>query len=696
MKNASIFQQLIIKVIVPVIIALILLAWINIHQMSGILVGHNNDWNKDVSEDVQNILEAQDFELGLIEQNSEAYVNDKTSELVNEVFENTSNIESVNLDSVAKALKLNPKLIDIYVIDADGVIVNTTFEKDLGIETFKAFGPSFRKFIRRLLQTKGYEGGNFSPESKTDRLRKYSYRATGDRKYVIELGVYSDEADEVITRVRRKIRHISERKKSVRSVDLFIGDVNPVPFNNDGSSIQQEHRHLYNKVIENKFSILEDDHVSPGYVDTHDTTVIENGKKIHYQYTYMPRENTSIYKNSVIRIVSDRSYEDEYINHELMIFSAIFGFTIVLLFIIILYATKSITKPINKLVTSVNQISEGDLSLRTDAGGSAEISNLAAQFNTMMDRLEEFNNGLEQKVKERTAEISQQKEEIETQRDQIESQRDLLADNNSLLEGKNKEIEEKNKRITDSIHYAKRIQTAILPTSELLGELVSDHFVLYKPKDIVSGDFYWASKKNGKSILVAADCTGHGVPGAFMSMIGNTLLNKIINEHGVTKPSEILSIMRDEVIESLKQTGADHESKDGMDIVICVLDEKTMELEYAGANNPLFLVQNDEFKVIKGDKQPVGYFLGKNKPFTNHVIKLHKGDRFYIFTDGYQDQFGGEFDRKFMVKRFKKLLHEISETKMASQKEVLNNTIEEWMINTKQVDDILVIGIGIE
>lgn len=696
MKNASIFQQLIIKVIVPVIIALILLAWINIHQMSGILVGHNNDWNKDVSEDVQNILEAQDFELGLIEQNSEAYVNDKTSELVNEVFENTSNIESVNLDSVAKALKLNPKLIDIYVIDADGVIVNTTFEKDLGIETFKAFGPSFRKFIRRLLQTKGYEGGNFSPESKTDRLRKYSYRATGDRKYVIELGVYSDEADEVITRVRRKIRHISERKKSVRSVDLFIGDVNPVPFNNDGSSIQQEHRHLYNKVIENKFSILEDDHVSPGYVDTHDTTVIENGKKIHYQYTYMPRENTSIYKNSVIRIVSDRSYEDEYINHELMIFSAIFGFTIILLFIIILYATKSITKPINKLVTSVNQISEGDLSLRTDAGGSAEISNLAAQFNTMMDRLEEFNNGLEQKVKERTAEISQQKEEIETQRDQIESQRDLLADNNSLLEGKNKEIEEKNKRITDSIHYAKRIQTAILPTSELLGELVSDHFVLYKPKDIVSGDFYWASKKNGKSILVAADCTGHGVPGAFMSMIGNTLLNKIINEHGVTKPSEILSIMRDEVIESLKQTGADHESKDGMDIVICVLDEKTMELEYAGANNPLFLVQNDEFKVIKGDKQPVGYFLGKNKPFTNHVIKLHKGDRFYIFTDGYQDQFGGEFDRKFMVKRFKKLLHEISETKMASQKEVLNNTIEEWMINTKQVDDILVIGIGIE
>lgn len=696
MKNASIFQQLIIKVIVPVIIALILLAWINVHQMSGILVGHNNDWNKDVSEDVQNILEAQDFELGLIEQNSEAYVNDKTSELVNEVFENTSNIESVDLDSVAKALKLNTKLIDVYVINADGIIVNTTFEKDLGIETFEAFGPSFRKFIRRLLQTKGYEGGSFSPESKTDRLRKYSYRATGDRKYVIELGVYSDEADEVITRVRRKIRHISERKKSVRSVDLFIGDVNPVPFNNDGSLIQKEHRHLYNKVIENKFSILEDDQVSPGYVDTHDTTVVENGKKIHYQYTYMPRENTSIYKNSVIRIVSDRSYEDEYINHELMIFSAIFGFTIVLLFVIILYATKSITRPINKLVSSVNQISEGDLSLRTDAGGSAEISNLAAQFNTMMDRLEEFNNGLEQKVKERTAEISQQKEEIETQRDQIESQRDLLADNNSLLEGKNKEIEEKNKRITDSIHYAKRIQTAILPTSELLGELVSDHFVLYKPKDIVSGDFYWASKKNGKSILVAADCTGHGVPGAFMSMIGNTLLNKIINEHGVTKPSEILSIMRDEVIESLKQTGADHESKDGMDIVISVLDEKTMELEYAGANNPLFLVQNNEFKVIKGDKQPVGYFLGKNKPFTNHVIKLKKGDRFYIFTDGYQDQFGGEFDRKFMVKRFKKLLHEISETKMASQKEVLNNTIEEWMINTKQVDDILVIGIGIE
>jgi serine phosphatase RsbU (regulator of sigma subunit) len=252
------------------------------------------------------------------------------------------------------------------------------------------------------------------------------------------------------------------------------------------------------------------------------------------------------------------------------------------------------------------------------------------------------------------------------------------------------EIEEKNKNILDSINYAKRIQQAILPSNEEIKTILPDSFVLYKPKDIVSGDFYWVAKKENKIVVAAVDCTGHGIPGAFMSMIGNTLLNAIVNEKNITAPHEILFHLREGIIKSLKQTGIEGENQDGMDISIYSLNN--LKLEYSGANNPLWIFNNNQIKEIKADKQPIGIFYGTPKPFTNHSVEIEKGDSIYIFTDGYADQFN-EKAEKLKKSGFKEFLFTIQQQSMSEQKLALNDFIEKWRGAHEQVDDILVMGV---
>jgi serine phosphatase RsbU (regulator of sigma subunit) len=260
------------------------------------------------------------------------------------------------------------------------------------------------------------------------------------------------------------------------------------------------------------------------------------------------------------------------------------------------------------------------------------------------------------------------------------------------LELKNAEIAQKNREMVDSINYAKHIQTAILPAPKAVTALFSSSAVLYMPKDIVSGDFYWIASRGEKKFIAAADCTGHGVPGALMSMIGTTLLNEIVNEKDITAPGEVLYHLREGIIRSLKQT-AQGESKDGMDIAFCVLSGNV--LEYAGANNPLWIVRRGAQAVEekKADKQPIGIYRGIPAPFTTHSILLSEGDSFYIFTDGYADQFGGPQGKKFKYKQLQRLILEHSWKPMHEQEEVLRRTIEDWRGNLEQVDDILVIGI---
>jgi serine phosphatase RsbU (regulator of sigma subunit) len=266
---------------------------------------------------------------------------------------------------------------------------------------------------------------------------------------------------------------------------------------------------------------------------------------------------------------------------------------------------------------------------------------------------------------------------------------------NLLLAHKNAVIEEKQKEIIDSINYAKRIQAAILPPQRIVKENLPESFILYKPKDIVAGDFYWMEQKDGKILFAAADCTGHGVPGAMVSVICNNGLNRSVREHGITDPGKILDKTREIVIQEFEKS--DDEVKDGMDISLCSLKGNT--LSWAGANNPLWIIRKNmegepELIEIKPDKQPIGKYA-ENKPFTTHSMELQKGDILYIFTDGYADQFGGEQGKKFKSATFKKLLISLFDQPMDKQKKEIEENFENWKGSIEQVDDVCVIGVRV-
>ena len=327
--------------------------------------------------------------------------------------------------------------------------------------------------------------------------------------------------------------------------------------------------------------------------------------------------------------------------------------------------------------------------------------------------------------------LAQQKEEISAQRDEIETQRDLVTEQKD-------HIEEIHKEVTDSINYAKRIQEAVLPVSVAARSVMGDHFVLFKPKDIVSGDFYWTTKINNWLIVAVADCTGHGVPGAFMSMLGISFLNEIVNKKEITKANQVLNQLRAEIINALQQKGEQGEQKDGMDISLVVIknhetspksqipsSEQTsdvlktsevFEAQWAGANNPLWIVravtqssgllvepevrdtettnQRIVLQEVKPDKQPIAIHI-EMKDFTNHEIQLSKGDTIYLSSDGYEDQFGGEKGKKFLSKNLKQLLQDNCDKPMDEQRNILDTTFENWKGEHEQIDDVTLLGIRI-
>ncbi|WP_375561877.1 SpoIIE family protein phosphatase [Bernardetia sp. OM2101] len=301
-------------------------------------------------------------------------------------------------------------------------------------------------------------------------------------------------------------------------------------------------------------------------------------------------------------------------------------------------------------------------------------------------RLRQQNEQLENLVSERTDELYQKNAELSTQNEEIVQQRDQL-------DVKNQHIAEQNKNIVSSINYAKRIQTALLPMEKRIKQEIPEHFIFYKPRDIVSGDFYWIEKVEDKIIIAVADCTGHGVPGAFMSMLGSSGLTDAVFQQNLTAPDLILTHLHNYIFAALKQSQSDN--RDGMDICIAVWDKTKNQIQYAGAMNPIYYVQNEELFIIKADKIPVGGTMAKERIYTPHTINLHVPTTIYLASDGYQDQFGGENNRKFMTKQFRELLLEISHLPIKEQENRIANVFERWKGTTHQIDDVLVMGMKV-
>jgi len=332
------------------------------------------------------------------------------------------------------------------------------------------------------------------------------------------------------------------------------------------------------------------------------------------------------------------------------------------------------------------------------------------------DELSTINNELQAKndeinlqktiIEDQSKHVQQQNEELKTINDQlnlknqeITLQKTIIEDQHEFVKSQNVQITEQNDQITASIQYASRIQEALLPPESHLNEVFEDCFVLYKPRDIVSGDFYWLRKIEDTVIFAVADSTGHGVPGAFMSMLGIAFLNEIVSEEthdfASCSASLILNDLRDKIKDSLRQTGEDDQTKDGMDMAIIIFNTKTKELQFSGAYNPLYIVRNKQITEVAADKMPVGVYLKDKESFTNKKVQLQTGDSLYMFSDGYYDQFGGDAGRKFMKKPFRDLIEDISGKAMSEQKEILNTKLIEWQGKHEQADDILVSGIKI-
>lgn len=280
--------------------------------------------------------------------------------------------------------------------------------------------------------------------------------------------------------------------------------------------------------------------------------------------------------------------------------------------------------------------------------------------------------------------LEESNEEIKRQKVEIEKQNEIVTS--------------QNQKITDSIQYAKRIQTAVLPPRYVIEKYLDEHFIFFRPRDIVSGDFYWFSQKENCLIIAAADCTGHGVPGAFMSMLGIAYLNEIVNKIVINKhisslqANEILNELKVNVIESLHQTGKLDEMKDGMDIAIVIIDYENENLQFSGAQSGILVVRNGQYTMYDGDNMPIGIHKNEDVSFKNYLVGIEKGDAVYLFSDGYHDQFGGPNGMKFMSRRFKEMLAKNSNLPMEEQKKMLEKTLDEWKGKRDQIDDMLVIG----
>jgi sigma-B regulation protein RsbU (phosphoserine phosphatase) len=559
--------------------------------------------------------------------------------------------------------------------------VNTTFKADMGLNLFD-LGVEHKNLLLGVLDRGKYISERFAMGANTSILKKYTYQPTVDRKYIVELGIRSPQADEIIQKIKDRLNELSsDRQSAIQSVDLFIGSDSPFSLNAD-VKLDSSHLNIYKKVLA--------EHSTCSFDERH------KNKRLHYEYIFMPRKNTDLYAGGVIRLVSDFSGQRRLLRLELFKFIGIFGLTMVIVVVLLYRKTRVITDPIKKLVQNVDRITNGHLNERAEVSGNNEITRLSEKFNLMIAQLEEYYNELEQKVRERTAEIEKQKEEISAQRDSLEEQRNMLSEANTNLQHAYSEIEAKNKHIEDSIRYAKRIQNAILPPDQYVHRLFNDYFILYLPKDIVSGDFYWVSHSDNKAFIAAVDCTGHGVPGAFMSIVGHDRLNYAVNVENARSPADILNCLNKGVTDTLRQTRSELAVKDGMDIALIGIDFDHNKLEYAGAFNSLYHFRDKQLNQIAADKFPVGAFIGEElNKFTNHEIKLKAGDVLYVFSDGYADQFGGPRNKKFMSKRFRELLMEIHGMPMQDQKETLLRSFQDWMGENIQVDDILVIGIRI-
>lgn len=626
-RRRTIFRQILVSITVPISLVLLLVSVLNYLKKKDLLEAANKERSEAILSELNNLLVFQNVALGIVEHQMVNRNSEISNFLVNAVFKDTKDIETTDLYDLRIKTSMDPNLEDIYIIKGS-TIVNTTVENDMGLD-LSIFG--MKGFLMSMLTHDSVVVDPLSIESATKQLKKYSYQSTLDRNYIIEVGVYSSEANTVFDKIKARLTSMAEQNPTIVDVNLFLKPGDKAYSLKEGATSDTAQLSDVEKVFNSR------EHLS----------LYKEIDKTNFDFEYWPLETEDIALlggKAVIQIVIDKTEENRILNWELIQVSIYFTLALFLIFLVVFQRAKSITTPVKNLLLKMDVIKGGNLSERASLYGNNEITTLADQFNMMVENLEE-------------AQI---------------------------------QLTEKNEEIMDSIKYAKRIQTAILPSSDYIEENLPHSFVLFKPKDIVSGDFYWMDDTEGTVMFGALDCTGHGVPGAMVSVVGNNGLNRAVREFGKIQPAAILDKLTELVEETFYIPG--QEVKDGMDAGLCSWNPKTRVLEYAGANNPMYFFRDGEIQEIKANKQPIGAYADR-VPFTNHSFDILPGDSIILFTDGYADQFGGPKGKKFKYKPFKELLMENIHLPPKELHDLLDYEFEKWRGDLEQVDDICVIGV---
>lgn len=643
MNRMNILQQQLLNIIAPMLLFVLVFLGYNYYSGKEKLRELKQEQIKHLTLEIKNLVDLYDQGMVLHEASFNKRMGQMSKLIIEEEVKGID-LSTANLYKLSVKLGLDTVTESIYIIDTNAVICNTTFKNDLGLN-FRKIAPDFAKFFDKIREEGKFSADRFGLEMSTKKIKKYSFIPSTTKRFVIELGFYSDKADGLQSLMLKKVQLSAASYSSLRGakIDAVIKNIPSLVF-------EKRFDAIINKVIqEKKDQVLMEE---------------KDGLKVSNHFVCIEIANTGLYDSYVLQVVTDNQQERELLKSEFIKFLKILVFFIFPLSLFIVFRARVLIKPIKNLSEKTKRIRQGNLSERIEISGATEIAELSANFNHMVEELQESYRGLENKVKERTKEIEHQK----------------------------KIIEEKQKEIVDSINYAKRIQYSLLAHKDFLEEELKEHFVFFHPKDIVSGDFYWAastgSATNRKFYIAACDSTGHGVPGAFMSLLNIGYLNEAIKEKGIEKPNEVLNFVRQRLIDNISKEG----QKDGFDGILLCIDQQTKKLSYAAANNAPLIVRKDGYEELDADRMPVG--MGERKEdFKLYEINYEKGDVLYLYTDGYADQFGGPKGKKYKYRPLNEMLQKISVDTMDTQITALTGEFENWRGELEQVDDVLVIGI---
>lgn len=649
--------------ITPVVFLIVGIGFYNFYEEREAILDERVDHIKQVKQEVNDFIDF--FDQTILEFESEMSRQGRmySDTLVNHIFKDSKHIETLDLDSLRIAIGMS-KSQDLYIINRDGVIVNTTYPKDLGLNFFE-MGDFFVDHFNNVWDSGEFIEDRISIEMSTKAPKKYTYHSTIDKKYVVEIGMYSEQTKNVVQLFTDKLNTIADKYIDIDTISLFFGTEKFI--NYQGHTVTPSEKKSAKLALEKQHEVYSHEEVA--------------GVKHTRMFLYLDIDDSNLSDGYIVRILYNNLREQQLIKAQLLGFGILMFLFIIPMIVLIYWRAKVISKPISILNAKVGEIQSGNMKARVPVIGNNEVTQLSEHFNDMMFRLKESHDTLEDKVKERTEELTL----------------------------KNAVIESTHKEIQDSINYAKRLQKAILPAVSDIKEHLPNSFVYFKPKDVVSGDFYWFEHHKGYDYIAAADCTGHGVPGALVSVVCNNALHRSLYEFSKISLENMMNNTRDIIIETFSKTEIG--IKDGMDISICRVDQKNNEFQFVGANNPLWIVRKtedlsdeekgarstvmgEEFSMIevKGDKQPVGMHE-QMESFNCSTIKYKKGDVIYMFSDGYADQFGGPKGKKLMYKPFKKTLLKNSQLPMEEQKAVLNEIFMSWKDSIEQVDDVVIVGV---